>query len=50
MACNCNDILFFVRLLIVKTDKYIFYDWDYVTIICLIPLYMIDQQKRILYH
>ena len=23
MACNCNDLLFFVRLLIVKTDKYL---------------------------
>ena len=38
MTCGCNYLLFFVWLLIVKTDKH-FLLFDYVTIILLIPLY-----------
>ena len=53
MACNCNYLLFFVWLLIVKTGKHILLLWlcDYVTITqyhCI----MIGQQKNniTLYH
>ena len=38
MACNCNYLLFFVWLLIVKTDKHL-YGCDYVTIIHLVSWY-----------
>ena len=39
ITCNCNYLLFFIWLLIVKTDKHLFYYCDYVTITHLIPLY-----------
>ena len=50
MACNCNYHLFFVWLLIVKTDRH-FYYCGYV-IIHLIPLYhdWSTENNRILYH
>ena len=53
MACNCNYLLFFVLvwLLIVKTDKHLYY-CDYATIIHLISLYhdWSTENNTILFH
>jgi len=46
MVCNCNYLLIFVWLLIVKTDKHLSY-CDYVPVIHLTPLYMVGQRNII---
>ena len=43
MACNCNYLLFFVRLLIVKADKLL-------KLINLLLLWLCNYYLKLLYH